>query len=117
MNRYLNKHEMPGSYTAHTVRVTLQYHEYKGCFAYEVGGNCLGLAILRTFEADELGGMIEIDELISNDIQLWYDENEDLYFAELKNDQGNKVKIEASGDDLEDMVVAIEIISAEATDE
>jgi len=93
----------------HTISVIFQNGEYKGNIAYDIGGNCYGLDLLD-FDIDTLDTDM-IESLCINDCRLSWDEENDLYTVELKNENGNTLLCDQLEDiDLAKMVVAIEII-------
>lgn len=96
----------------HKVKVTLQSEDYKGHIYYDMGGNCKGRSILDfDFEcADE-------DSIVDNDCDLKYDEDCEMFTATLTNDNGDSLEIECFDTEMNDMIVAVEILSYEADEE
>ena len=94
----------------HTVRVTFQYQEYKGHIAYEMGGNCRGLNILTTLDFYSMSSD-EIDMLVENDCNFKLDCEYEVFQMILKDKEGNTCEFDDLSDtDIENYVVAIEII-------
>lgn len=93
----------------HTIRVTFQWQEYKGHIAYEVGGNCRGLNVMDVdFDCMD---MSDIENLKENDCNFGWNENYELWFLSLKDDDGNTCDIDCvEPDEINDYVVAVEII-------
>lgn len=90
------------------VEVTLMQWEYKGHIIQAIGGNCLGLDILNSidFETDT-----EFDTpSTKNDCNLTYHENEDFFTATLHDDEGNELYVEGDSAEMNQMIVAVEII-------
>ncbi len=89
----------------HKVRITLQQWEYKGHIIYDMHGNCQGLSILNTadFETDSY-------ENSENDCNLKFDEDSEVFSLELKNEEGNTLELHVDGEELNNMMVAIEIL-------
>lgn len=92
----------------HTIRVTLQSGEYKGHIAYEVGGNCFGKTLLDW--DPECVSQEEVDGYIENDCNFRIDEDYNCYTFTLKDENGNTCDFECDEDEINDNVVAIEII-------
>jgi len=97
----------------HTIQVTFQTGEYKGCIAWKVGGNCQGLRLLD-FHIEDFG-YDKIGLLVINDCNIKLHENDGNYFytLELQNSEGATLQCEMSDNELSDLVVAIEIIDCE----
>ena len=89
----------------HTVKVTLQQWDYVGHLIYEMGGNCKGKTILDFDFYD-----MDIDSIIQNDCQLMLDEYFDIFECKLKNENGDTMDFECDASEMNDMIVAIEII-------
>ena len=89
----------------HKVRITLQQWGYKGHIVYNVHGNCQGLTILNTadFETDSY-------EHSENDCNLKFNEEYEIFSLELKNENGDTLEIRADSAEMNDMMVAIEIL-------
>ena len=89
----------------HKVRITLQQWEYKGHIIYDMHGNCQGLDILNTadFETDSY-------EHSENDCNLRFDEDYEIFSLELKNEDGDILEIHADGVEMNNMMVAVEIL-------
>lgn len=88
----------------HTVKITLQLWNYKGHIINKVGGNCKGRMILDfDFECMD-------DEIPENDCQLQYHEDGDFFSCTLMDEEGNTLECEKDPRDMNDMIVAIEII-------
>ncbi|MEY8001565.1 DUF5406 family protein [Clostridium sp. Mt-5] len=94
----------------HTVRVTFQFEDYKGHIAYKMGGNCMGLDILNTFDPDCID-QDDIEGLVENDCNFAYNEDMNLFSLTLNNDKGETVEFEEDeASDISAKVVTIEII-------
>ncbi|WP_310603575.1 DUF5406 family protein [Anaerosporobacter sp.] len=87
----------------HKVKVTLQQFDYAGHIFQNIHGNCFGRDIL-SFDFESSEGEEE------NDCDLAYDENYDLFSVVLKNESGDKFEFEGDASELNDMIVAIEIV-------
>lgn len=87
----------------HTIRVTIQCLEYTGHLTEKVGGYCKGRNVLDFDFNDEISSFSE------NDCKLEYDDI-GWYRCMLKNPEGEEKEIEASPDEMNDMIVAIEIV-------
>lgn len=90
----------------HEIMVTLQCSEYVGHIIKKVGGNCHGIDILNFDFENE-------DDFSDNDCNLKYHEDCDYFTAELKDENGNTLLIDGDAKDMNDMVVAVEILSYE----
>lgn len=93
----------------HTIEVTLQFEDYKGHIAYEIGGNCQGLDLLDVdfeyFDADD------IERLVKNDCNLQIDEYTDCYSFTLRNEKGEECYFEFEDySDINRKIVGINII-------
>lgn len=87
----------------HTVKTTLQQFDYIGHFTQKIGGNCKGKQILDfDFECEE--------DFPDNDCQLEYDEDYDVFTCVLKNEKGDTLKCECNAEEMNNMIVAVEII-------
>jgi len=95
----------------HTVRVTLQYKEYFGHISYNIGGNCFGYSVLgNPFEVlDEF----DMENLVENDCNLQYSEDNEVYYVVLKNSIGDTLEGEFSKKDISNMIICMEIVSCE----
>jgi hypothetical protein len=92
----------------HTIRVTLQSGEYKGHIAYKVGGNCFGSTFLEW--NPECDTQEDINGYVENDCNFRVDEECDIFLFTLTNEKGDKCDFECDERELEENVVAIEII-------
>jgi hypothetical protein len=103
------KNDMKPANIVHTIKVTLQYMQYKGYFTYEVGGNCLGIEVMD-FGFDCFGPD-DIDGLKENDCQISFDEDYDCFNVVLKDEDGNECACSDLDErDISEMVIGIEII-------
>ncbi len=89
----------------HKVKVTLQCKEYIGHIIYDMGGNCHGLTIIQSADFET-----ETFEYSENDCKLQYDERSDYFTAELVSEDGDILIVEGDGAEMNDMIVAVEII-------
>lgn len=92
----------------HTIRVTLQIGEYKGHIAYKMGGNCFGKTLLDW--NPDYDDQEDINRYVENDCNFRLDEDYDVYLFTLKNENGETSNFECDLYDLENNVVAIEIV-------
>lgn len=93
----------------HTVRVTLQWKEYKGHISYDVGGNCRGLNVMD-LDFDCIGED-EINMLIENDCDFRWNEEYEVFQMSLKDEKGNTCEFnDIEINEMADYVVAIEIV-------
>ncbi len=99
----------PQGMNDHKIKVTFQIDEYKGSVIYEMGGNCRGGSLLR----DEASDLIDRVCWIDNEI-LEVDWDEDGGGGEvrltLKNENGDVEEFIIDFTDLDDFIVAMEII-------
>lgn len=94
-----------------TVKVTFQIFEYKGYVTYRVKGNTKGSSLLA-IDADYL-----IDtKFLDNNAQL-VASDDGWYTIVLRNDKGEELRDEGEMDDLNDFIVAVEIIDMVPEDE
>ena len=90
------------------VRVTLMQWGYKGHIITAIGGNCLGLDILNTIDFDT---ETEFDTpSTKNDCSIMYQEDDDFFSAILHDAEGNELQIEGTAYEMNQMIVAVEII-------
>ena len=94
----------------HTVMITLQSWGYKGHIFQKITGNCKGRDMLH-FD------FYEEDEFPDNDCQLEYDEDVDYFSCVLKDDEGNTIECEGDASEMNDMIVAVEIIDFSEVEE
>ncbi len=94
----------------HTIEITLQLGEYKGTLKQEIGGNCFGQDILRSFDADEISTDEVFKENNCNLVIGEDDEGKYWFTCILKNDKGEETKVEDYADALKNLVVKIEIV-------
>ena len=87
----------------HTVKITLQQWEYKGHIIMYIGGNCKGKTLLD-FDFE-----YEID-FPNNDCEMKYDEDYDCFSCILKDENGNTLECCGDAEDMNNMIVAVEII-------
>ena len=98
----------PNFQGVHVIRVTFMMWKYVGHIAYKIGGNCMGDTLLEpNFLESETQD--DIDLYVENDCNFRFDEEEETFYATLKDADGNELEVE--GDDIEfrDMIVGIEI--------
>lgn len=87
----------------HTVRITLQIWDYIGHITQKIGGNCKGRDILGfDFECE--------GEFSDSDCQLKYHEDRDFFSCVLKNEDGDTLQGDYDVQEMNDMIVAIEIV-------
>ena len=90
----------------HTVQITMQMWDYVGHIIQKIRGNCKGMEILNfDFEIE--------DEFPENDCQLEYHEDGDFFSCILKNENGDTLECENDAQEMNDMIVAVEILSFE----
>lgn len=89
----------------HKVKVTLQCREYVGHITYDMGGNCHGLTIIQSADFES-----ETFEHSENDCKLQYHEKYDYFTAELVSEDGDILLVEGDSTEMNDMIVAVEII-------
>lgn len=93
------------------VKATLMQWGYKGHIIQAIGGNCLGLDILNSIDFDT---DTEFDTpSTKNDCSLIYHEDEDFFTATLHDDEGNELYVEGDSAEMNQMIVAIEIVDPE----
>lgn len=90
----------------HTVKVTLQIWDYVGHVTYKIGSRCKGRAIL---DFDFLDFETE-DEFSENDCCLEYHEDGDYFSCTLKNENGDTLECKNDVEEMNDMIVALEIL-------
>ena len=85
--------------------MTLQSKDFIGHFTRKIKGNVHGRDILDfDFESDDIEG-------VSNDCDLKYDEDYDLYSVILKNNKGVELLLDGMyAEEMNDMIVGLEII-------
>lgn len=94
------------------VRATLMQWGYKGHIITAIGGNCLGLDILNTIDFDT---ETEFDTpSTKNDCSLMYHEDGDFFSAILHDDEGNELHVDGDAQEMNQMIVAVEIIDPES---
>ena len=87
----------------HTIRITLQKWDYVGHIIQKINGNCKGRTIIDfDFECE--------DEFPDNDCGLAYIEAGDYFFCVLKNESGDRLQGTYDAEEMNDMIVAIEIL-------
>jgi hypothetical protein len=99
----------------HTLEITLQEGEYKGTLVQKIGGNCFGLDVLNTFNADDLCP----EDLENNNCSLEFTEDEEgneWFSCLLKDENGDGCEIEDYARNLNNLVVKLEIIACEIKD-
>lgn len=94
------------------VKVTFQKLEYKGHIIYKISGNCFGRRVMDTdigtFDNDNIKSLVE------NTASLKYDEEYNDYSMTLTDPNGNTLELEElDNDDIDDMIVATEIVGFE----
>lgn len=91
----------------HTVKITLQFQDFIGHIITQIGGNCHGKTVLDfDFECED-----EFDtDFVKNDCNLKYDEEYDSFHLTLKNNKGEALAMNATSDELNNMIVGAEII-------
>lgn len=87
----------------HVVRITLQIWDYIGHIVRKVRGNCRGKHVMD-FD------FYEEDEFPDNDCHLIYHEDTDYFSCVLKNEKGDELQGEYDADEMNDMIVAVEIV-------
>lgn len=88
------------------MQITLQMWDYVGHIIRKIRGNCKGLAVLYfDFEIE--------DEFPESDCQLEYHEDGDFFSCVLKNENGATLECENDAQEMNDMIVAVEILSFE----
>ncbi|HEX2986080.1 MAG TPA: DUF5406 family protein [Caproiciproducens sp.] len=93
----------------HTIKVTFQTEDYVGHIEYEMGGNCQGLYLLD-YDPDCVG-QDDIETYTSNDCQLSFDEDTEMFRIVLKNPAGEELECERDAEELKDLIVSIEIVN------
>lgn len=87
----------------HTIKITLQFNQYKGQVFYRKYGNTKGMTALNIDFGD--------NSHFESDCNFIYDEVEELYSFELKDKDGNILIFDGvSSEEIENMVVCLEII-------
>lgn len=97
----------------HTIRITLQCGEHKGHIAYKMGGNCFGKTLLDW--SPECDSQEDVDRYVENDCGFRVDEDMGIYLYTLKDDEGNTCEFESDDRELEENIVAIEIVDCVKT--
>lgn len=97
----------------HTIRVTLQSGQYKGHIAFIMGGNCFGKTLLDWSPDCEC--QEDVDRYVENDCDFRIDEDMEIYLYTLKDGAGNTCTFESDLSELEDNIIAIEIIDCVIT--
>jgi len=102
----------------HRVRLTLQYHEYIGHVAFEIGGNCHGRSILES----ALSFFEDCDyefKAVENDCEfaLIDGDGEDCFSMTLFDENDNPMWISDFVSELDDLIVGAEIISYQAEED
>lgn len=90
----------------HMVRVTIQRFDYIGHIIKKVYGNCKGRYVLD-FDFDEEDANNE------NDCELQFEEDNEYFFAILKNENGDTLEVKGTSKEFNNMIVATEIIDFE----
>ena len=94
------------------VRATLMQWGYKGHIITAIGGNCLGLDILNTIDFET---ETEFDTpSTKNDCSLMYHEDGDFFSAILRDAEGNELHVDGDAQEMNQMIVAVEIIDPES---
>lgn len=96
----------------HTIRVTLQNGAYKGHIAYKMGGNCFGKTLLDW--TPECESQEDVEKYVENDCSFEIDDM-GYYLYTLRDEEGNTCSFESDERDLEENIVAIEIIDCVVT--
>ncbi|HIY02717.1 MAG TPA: DUF5406 domain-containing protein [Candidatus Blautia faecipullorum] len=87
----------------HTVKITLQLFDYVGHIINKIGGNCKGKTILDyDFECE--------CEFPDNDCELEYHEDGDYFSCVLRNEKGDPLECENDAQEMNNMIVAVEIL-------
>ena len=103
----------------HKVRITFQFEQFKGSITKDFDeGNCKGLDVLKAsadFYMEKLLG--RIDEYTEDKCKLKFKDGKGLdydYFTlELTSENGDTCEFEVQYQELQEMIVAIEILSFE----
>lgn len=107
MKRY-NPYEFGG---VHVIQITLQDEGYFGHITQRIGGNCHGLNMLDFDFENETDFT---NSACSNDCQLSYDEEYDVFTAILSDENGNTLSVEGDFREFNNMIVKLEIIGFES---
>lgn len=92
----------------HTIRVKFQFQQYVGFITYEMGGNCRGLNVMDLdFDCWDID---DIKNLKENTCSLNWNEEYESWGLVLKDDEGNECSMDLEPNEINDYVVAIEII-------
>lgn len=94
-----------------TVRITLQSEEYKGHIAYKIKGRHFGKNIF--YFDPECIDQSEIESYCENDCGLKVDEDTGYFEFTLKDEHGSTCEYTAYNNELDEYIVAIEIIDCE----
>lgn len=97
------------STATHTIRITFQLDDYRGCAYYKIGGNLKGWQVMGTSDLlEELAEAASTNNLILENMRLRI---VDQYFEiELTNDAGEICRLADQLNSLEELMVAIEIV-------
>lgn len=87
----------------HTIKITLQIWDYVGHIIHKVGGNCKGMNVLE-FDFECWDGFEE------NDCHIEYHEDCGYFACVLKNSYGDTLSCGCDANEMNDMIVAIEIL-------
>lgn len=93
----------------------MQDDEYKGWFELKIGGNCKGMGVLD-FDATEMGDE-NYDEPKTDGMKIAWDFVYDCFNVILKNDEGDTCEYDLSAAELDNMVVRLEIVDFEKSEE
>jgi hypothetical protein len=105
------------------VQITFQIDDFMGRIAYKVSGNCSGLNIINYFDVSNI--LDKFHHLILNDCNIRlhsdnidFDEYKYWYSVVLKNCKGEELLTDSLDiSDLENIIVAVEIIDCEEVSE
>lgn len=100
----LTNYEMNARWGIHTVKATLQFEDYTGHMYVLVDGNCKGRDILTTVD------FWEEMQVYENNCQFTGDIENDLYSVTLSNPDGKKRTLTGSGKEMNELLVAVEIV-------
>lgn len=99
----MKKYDLNMRCGSQVVETIIQSGEYKGRIISIIGGNCYGRCVL------DFDFGIEEDN-VRNDCNLQCDYEEDLWNAILHDKDNNKLCVDGSSEDFNDMIVKNEII-------